>query len=83
MAEMKDLTIVMVSFQQALLDGEIRLQRGVLDPDIFVHADRPTPDAMRLTYVRLDGRTVKAFVSAVSARHIQGLPCFQLGELGT
>jgi GNAT superfamily N-acetyltransferase len=79
MATMTDPTEAMVSFQQALLDGEIRLQRGELDRDLFLHADRPTPDVMRLTYVRLDGRTVKAFVNAVSAGHLEGLPVFQLG----
>jgi hypothetical protein len=36
LASMTDPTDALVSFQQALLDGEIRLQRGELDPDIFV-----------------------------------------------
>jgi hypothetical protein len=79
MARMTDPTDALVSFQQAFLDGEIHLQRGELDPDIFVHTDRPTPDVIRITYVRLDGRTVKAFVNAISAGLIEGLPCFQLG----
>lgn len=79
MPAMTDPMEALVSFQQALLDGEIHLQRGELDPDLFLHADRPIPDGMRLTYVRLDGRTVKAFVNAVSAGHIEGLPVFQLG----
>jgi len=79
MASMTDPTDALVSFQQALLDGEIRLQRGELDPDIFVHTDKPTPDVVRITYVRLDGRTVKAFVNVISAGRVEGLPCFQLG----
>jgi hypothetical protein len=79
MASMTDPTDALVSFQQALLDGEINLRPGELDPDIFVHADSPAPGVMRITYVRLDGRTVKAFVNVVSAGHMQGLPCFQLG----
>jgi len=79
MASMTNPTDALVSFQQALLDGEIRLQRGELDPDIFVHTDRPTPDVVRITYVKLDGRTVKAFVNVISAGSVEGLPCFQLG----
>jgi hypothetical protein len=79
MPRMTDPMDALVSFQQAFLDGEIQLQPGKLDPDLFVHADRPTPDVMRLTYVRFDGRMVKAFVNAVSAGRIEGLPVFQLG----
>jgi hypothetical protein len=79
MPSMTDPMVALVSFQQALLDGEVRLQPGELDPDIFVYADKPAPDVSRITYVRLDGRTVKAFVNAISAGHIDGLPCFQLG----
>lgn len=69
----------MVSFQQTLLDGEIHLQPGKLDPEIFMDSDSPTPGVMRLTYMRLDGKTVKAFVVAVTAGHIEGLPVLQLG----
>jgi hypothetical protein len=36
MASMTDPMVALVSFQQALLDGEIRLQRAELDPDLFV-----------------------------------------------
>ena len=79
MPSMTDPMVALVSFQQALLDGEIKLRPGELDPDIFVYADKPTPEVSRITYVRLDGRTVKAFVNAISAGFVQGLPCFQLG----
>ena len=79
MPSMTDPMVALVSFQQALLDGEINLRAGELDPDIFVHADNPTPEVSRITYVRLDGRTVKAFVNVISAGRIEGLPCFQLG----
>jgi hypothetical protein len=79
MPSMTDPMVALVSFQQALLDGEIRLQPGELDPDIFVYADNPAPGVMRISYVRLDGPTVKAFVNACSAGRIEGLPCFQLG----
>jgi hypothetical protein len=79
MPSMTDPMVALVSFQQALLDGEIRLQVGELDPDLFVHADNPAPSISRITYVRLDGRTVKAFVNVTSAGFVDGLSCFQLG----
>jgi hypothetical protein len=79
MPSMTDPMVALVSFQQALLDGEINLHPGELDPDIFVHADKLTPEVSRITYVRLDGRTVKAFVNVISAGRVDGLPCFQLG----
>jgi hypothetical protein len=79
MPNMTDPMVALVSFQQALLDGEIKLRPGELDPDIFVYADKPTPEVSRISYVRLDGRTVKAFVNAISAGFVEGLPCFQLG----
>lgn len=79
MTRMTDPMEALVSFQQALFDGEIQLESGRVDRDLFMHADRPTAGVTRLTYVRLDGRTVKAFVNAVSAGQIEGLPVFQLG----
>ena len=79
MAGMTDPMDALVSFQQALLDGEIGLHRGELDPDIFVYADKAPPGVSRITYVRLDGRTVKAFVNAITVEPINGLPCLQLG----
>jgi hypothetical protein len=39
MASMTDPMAALVSFQHALLDGEIRLRAGELDPDLFVYAD--------------------------------------------
>jgi hypothetical protein len=79
MPSMTDPMVALVSFQQALLDGEIRLQVGELDPNLFVYADNPAPGVSRITYVRLDGPIVKAFVNASSAGFVDGLPCFQLG----
>ncbi|AWL94116.1 GNAT family N-acetyltransferase [Bradyrhizobium ottawaense] len=75
---MTDPTDSLVSFQQALLDGELDLQRGALDRDLFVHQDRPQGE-VRLTYARLEGKKVTALVIAVMSDPIEGLPCFQLG----
>lgn len=79
MANMTDPTEALVSFQQALSNGQIRLMRAELDPNLFVFKDQPTPGVARLTYVRLDGRTVTAFVNAMQAGFVEEWPCFQLG----
>ena len=69
----------LTSFQQALHRGEIDLQPGQLDADLFVHLDRPAPGVVRFTYVRLDHQMVKALVNIVRTDPLDGLPCFQIG----
>lgn len=78
MPALTDPTDTLVSFQKALLDGEIQLQPGALDKNIFVHTDRPagTP---RLTYVKLDRRQVTALAVFVLVEPIDGVRCFQIG----
>jgi hypothetical protein len=41
MAAMTDPAEAMRSFQQALAAGQISLQKGDLDPSLFLHADQP------------------------------------------
>lgn len=52
------------SFQQAFDAGQIHLQPGTLDGTIFVHLDRPNGE-LRLTYVRMECRTVTAMVQFI------------------
>src|SRR4051812_29251782 len=75
---MVDPADAMTSFQEALLRGVIGLQRGELDRDLYVHLDRRNGH-LRLTYVRLAGRTVTAFVNFSKCDPVKGLPCFQIG----
>lgn len=67
-----------VSFQEALLRGGIDLRPGVLDPELYVLADKPG-GISRLTYVRLEGTTVTALVTVVHADRMEGWPCLHLG----
>jgi hypothetical protein len=78
MPSMTDPMDALVSFQRALLDGEIELRSGELDTDLFVFADSAA-GRPRISYVRRDRKTVKAFVNAILTEPIEGLPCFQLG----
>jgi hypothetical protein len=75
---MTDPSDALKSFQQALVDGQIQLQRGQIDPELFVHLDRPN-DQPRFTYVRLQLQTVTALVILVISDPIEGKPCFQIG----
>ena len=69
----------LVSFQRAFKAGQIRLQKGDIDPDLYVHLDVPAPGVYRFSYVRLDNGVVRAFATLVRVEPIEGLPCFQVG----
>jgi RimJ/RimL family protein N-acetyltransferase len=75
---MTDPSNALESFQQALLRGEMQLQRGVLDPEIYLHVDDPNGQT-RFTYVKLEGRTVTALVSFALCDPIEGTPCLNIG----
>jgi hypothetical protein len=75
---MADPSDALKSFQQALLEGQIQLQAGRIDPELFVHLDHPNGNA-RFTYVRLQRQTVTALVMLVISDPIEGVPCFQIG----
>lgn len=75
---LSDITGALNSFQEALNGGFIQLQPGALDKNLFVHMDRPNGEA-RLTYVRLKGKKVTAFVQFVLAERVEGEPCFSVG----
>lgn len=75
---MTDPSDALRSFQQVILTGSMSLQRGALDPNLFVHLDQPN-DRARFTYVRLNGTTVMALVIFALTEPMEGLPCFQVG----
>ncbi len=66
------------SFQQELLLGTIELRPGIVDKDLYLHVDEPDGEK-RLTYVRLEGKTVTAFVNLVWSDPIEGVPCIGIG----
>ena len=69
----------MVSFQQALLDGEIDVVDGSIDTKVAVYMDRPQGQ-MRLTYVRLSpSKIVQAMAIFAPVEPIERLPTFQVG----
>lgn len=78
MAAMTDPTDALVSFQEALRQGAIEMQRGALDRELFVHLDHPNGQA-RFTYVRVERQTVTALVNLTVVDPIEGIPCLQIG----
>ena len=75
---MTDPSSAMPSFQQELRRGRIRLQRGNLDPALFLHVDIEDGER-RLTFVRLKGKTITALVMFVMAEPFEGVGCFSIG----
>lgn len=75
---MTDPTDALVSFQQALLSGQISLEQGMLDPSVHVHHDYPN-GMTRLTFATLSGQIVTALVVFVRTDDLDGVLCFNVG----
>lgn len=78
MANLPDLTSAMKSFEKALVTGEIAVQACALDSKLFLHLDKPNGES-RLTYVRLDEKTVTALAMFIKCDPVEGQPCFNVG----
>jgi hypothetical protein len=79
MASLIDPTPAMVSFEQAVRNGGIRVQQAALDAAVVFYADKVPSGAVRFSYARMSGASVVAFANFVSARHIGRVPVFQVG----
>jgi hypothetical protein len=75
---MTDSSNALQLFQEALLRGEIRLQRGTLDPNLYLHVDHPDGET-RFTYVTLEDKTVTALVNSTLCDPVERSPCFSIG----
>lgn len=78
MPDMVDPMNALVSFQHAFKRKEIDVRPGIVDRKIFSHHDEPL-GVKRYSYVKLQGRTVMAFVNFSPADFIEGAPCYQAG----
>ena len=75
-----DPALSLEAFQQAIMTGEIILDSGLVDPDLYVLRDHPAKGRPRFTFARIrEDATVTAFAVAVLAEPVNGLPCFQIG----
>lgn len=80
-AQMSDPHIGMLSFQQALLQGILKIDLVPKHKDLYSHFDVPAPGVSRCTYVRLSDnrKKVKAFFVCTMNGEFEGLPCLQVG----
>jgi len=78
MPGMTDPSSALQSFQIAMVSGQLSLQRGALDHDVFLHFDQPN-NRPRFTYVRVEGSTVTAMAMFVADVPMDGKPFFDLG----
>lgn len=76
---MTDPTTALNSFQEALLKGVIPLQQCNVYSDLYVYRDVPAPNVSRITYVRLEGTVVTAYVAFADCAPIGRTRCFQIG----
>jgi Acetyltransferase (GNAT) family len=75
---MTDPTNALQSFQRLLLTGTIQLEPGRLDKNLYSYVDE-VDGTTRFTLVRLEGKTVTAFVVFAQDGAIEGKPCFAIG----
>jgi hypothetical protein len=68
----------MQSLEQAIACGEVSLQKGKVDPTLWMTIDKPNGE-LRLTYVRLEASKVVALVMAIPCDPYESKPCFNLG----
>ncbi|KQO06887.1 hypothetical protein ASF09_11545 [Sphingomonas sp. Leaf242] len=66
------------SFEPALKRGELKVERGRIDPSLIIHADEPQ-GKVRITYARMDGNSVVGIAIITPAEFENGLPVFQIG----
>ncbi|MFA8629813.1 GNAT family N-acetyltransferase [Xanthomonas campestris pv. campestris] len=78
MPSMADPSRALASFQEAFAAGGLRLERGRVDPTVYLHVDHLQGQA-RFTYVHLDGQTVSAFASFVPNGTFEGHPNLAVG----
>lgn len=65
-------------FQKSFKKGKIPLQKGEIDPEIFLCTDTPNGKP-RFNYLRIDGHIITALVMFALTEPINGTPCFNIG----
>lgn len=78
MSNMADPNQALISFQEALAAGGLRLERGRIDPTVYLHVDH-LQGKPRFTYVQMDGQTVTAFANFVPNGTFEGHPNLAVG----
>lgn len=75
---MTDPSDALRSFQQAFAQGGMDLQRGTLDPVLYLYVDAPTGKT-RFTYAKAERLVVTALAIFAAVDLTNGMPVFQVG----
>lgn len=75
---MTDPTTALLSFQQALIDKEIKPRPGRWNKGLQVLEDRPAGQ-LRVTHSRIVGKVAQGIVEYVIVEPVKSLPCFAIG----
>lgn len=78
MSAMTDPTNAMVSIEEEIKAGRLKLDRCHFDREMGAYGDQ-VEGMTRLAYVRFDDQGVAAFVNMFQADPVEGVPCFQAG----
>jgi GNAT superfamily N-acetyltransferase len=68
----------MQSLEDAIACGDVRLQKGEVDPTLWMTVDKPNGE-LRLTYVRLEVSKVVALVMAIECEPFESKLCLNIG----
>ncbi len=66
------------SFQEEYLLHQPQLEHAVTDPNLYAHYDMAEGE-LRVTYVRLEGKTVTALVNLSPSDPVKGSRCYSIG----
>jgi len=75
---MTDPMNALLSFQQEFPALKPKLKPTRLDPNLYLHVAAPNGE-IRVTFVRLEGKTVTALVSFAEGEPIDGIHCYNIG----
>lgn len=78
MPGMTDPSDALKILQDAMLSGPVELERGQLDPSVYVHL-HPGQRIPQYTFVTLDGKAVRAFATFALDGTYRGLPKLAVG----
>jgi hypothetical protein len=76
--DMVDPAVALPSFQEALNNGELAVQRCKTDPSLLIAMDE-IGNGVRLTYFRMEGAEVTGICMVVNNGFHNGSVCFDLG----
>lgn len=79
MPSMTDPMDALKSFAPEFRAKNLVVEKGRLDPTLWVHMDQPLPGEQRITYAQTKSKKVLGIAILSTAEPFEGAPCFGLG----